>query len=232
METTYLDTLQAMRGRIHGLNTKLPAFRAKSVVVADGTADVAHQDRALFRKSQQTESTFTASINEFSLHWETMTTDQRRHHLDEYVQSQYGTRADLTPSQVEAVRTFLHQEILASKRGPARVTWNGYFVERLPEVEWTGTSESEAGDGDGDGNGDGAVDPEADAEEEEETKESEPTPFVVRFKACVTTGAGRTKRKVVPDASFQTLRAQVQREKRSLYVTEPDPTEDRGWGRS
>lgn len=221
METTYLDTLQAMRGRIHGLNATLPAFRAKSIVVADGTADVAHQDRALFRKSQQTDSTFTASINEFSLHWETMTTDQRRHHLDEYVQSQYGTRADLTPSQVEAVRAFLHHEILASKRGPARVTWNGYFVERLPEVEWTGTSESEAGDGHGT----------AHAEEEEETKESEPTPFVVRFKACVTTDVGRTKRKVAPDASFQTLRAQVQREKGSLYVTEPDPTEDRGWGR-
>ena len=64
-----------------------------------------------------------------------MTTDQQRHHLNEYIDCQYANKKGVTPAHLEAIRAFLHKDVLTTRKGNDRVKWNGYFIEHVPEVE-------------------------------------------------------------------------------------------------
>ena len=145
MPASYLDTLQQIRERIQTLNATLPCNQAAPTFVNPHATHVDpmmpkgtnRHERELYERSvQQTQNvSYVASLNEFSLHWETMTYAQRRKHLDEYVDSQY---ADHDDTQLEQVRTFLYRQVLDDARhGHARVKWNGYFVDHVPAVEIT-----------------------------------------------------------------------------------------------
>ena len=201
-----MDTVLDIRERLQGLNAKLPAYQAKAVAPVDETADVAVKDRALYRKSQQTTGTmFQASLNAFSLCWETMTTDQRRHHLNEYIDCQYANKTGFTPVHIEAIRTFLYKDVLMTRKGSDRVKWNGYFIEHLPEVECKVNKKgaSKANEG-----GEG------------ETTTLTAAQVSVTYKKVKSEAVKKNKRLVPADASFQTLRAQVAREKAQFYVTD------------
>ena len=145
MPSSYLDTLQQIRERIQTLNATLPCNQEVPIFVNPHAARVDpmmpkgtnRHERELYERSvQQTQNvSYVASLNEFSLHWETMTYTQRRKHLDEYVDSQYS---DYDDTQLEQVRSFLYQRVLDDMRhGHEHVKWNGYFVEHIPAVEIT-----------------------------------------------------------------------------------------------
>lgn len=210
---SYLDTLHDIRERLQGLNAKLPAYQAKAAAPVDETADVAVKDRALYRKSQQTTATmFQASLNAFSLCWETMTTDQQRHHLNEYIDCQYTNKKGLTSAHLEAIRSFLHQDILTTRKGNDRVKWNGYFIEHVPEVECkVNTGPHQKG---------------VNMAHETELIELVPAQVSVAYKKVTGEGTIKQKRLVPADASFHTLRAQVAREKARFYVTDREVGED------
>ena len=210
---SYLDTLHDIRERLQGLNAKLPAYQAKAAAPMDETADVAVKDRALYRKSQQTTATmFQASLNAFSLCWETMTTDQQRHHLNEYIDCQYAHKTGITPAHLEAIRAFLHKDVLTTRKGNDRVKWNGYFIEHVPEVECKVNKEM----------------PLTNASSDPATALAEVSPVKVSvaYKKVTTEATTKQKRLVPADASFHTLRAQVAREKARFYVTDREMDED------
>lgn len=214
---SYLDTVHDIRERLQGLNAKLPAYQAKAAEAVDETADVAVKDRALYRKSQQTTATmFQASLNAFSLCWETMTTDQQRHHLNEYIDCQYANKTGVTPAHLDAIRAFLHKDVLTTRKGNDRVKWNGYFIEHVPEVECKVNKAAEA-----------AV-AGVEAVEGDEGASAAPTAAHVSVAYKKVTGEATTKSKrLVPaDASFHTLRAQVAREKARFYVTDREVGEE------
>ena len=214
---SYLDTVHDIRERLQGLNAKLPAYQAKAAAPVDETADVAVKDRALYRKSQQTTATmFQASLNAFSLCWETMTTDQQRHHLNEYIDCQYANKTGVTPAHLDAIRAFLHKDVLTTRKGNDRVKWNGYFIEHVPEVECQVTKAAAAAVAD------------VEAVEGDEGASAAPTAAHVSVAYKKVTGEATTKSKrLVPaDASFHTLRAQVAREKARFYVTDREVGEE------
>ena len=190
---SYLETIHDIRERLQCLNATLPGYQARCASDIDEIADVAHKDRALYRKSQQTTATlFQASLSAFSLCWETMTTDQRKHHLDEYIDCHYVNQDRWTPAEIETIRLFLYNDILKTNKGAARVKWNGYFIEHIPEVECSTMSK------------------EGDVSAGE---------IVVKY-AQVQKLTTNQKRMISSDSSFHTLRAQVEREKAKFYVTD------------
>ena len=219
---SYLDTVHDIRERLQGLNAKLPAYQAKAAAPVDDAADVAVKDRALYRRSQQTTATmFQASLNAFSLCWETMTTDQQRHHLNEYIDCQYANKTGVTPAHLEAIRAFLHKDVLTTRKGNDRVKWNGYFIEHVPEVEYkvnkAGAAAAQAG--------------EEAVEEAVEGGEGASAALVaahvsVAYKKVTGEATTKSKRLVPADASFHTLRAQGAREKARFYVTDREVGEE------
>lgn len=218
---SYLDTVHDIRERLQGLNAKLPAYQAKAAAPVDDAADVAVKDRALYRRSQQTTATmFQASLNAFSLCWETMTTDQQRHHLNEYIDCQYANKTGVTPAHLDAIRAFLHKDVLTTRKGNDRVKWNGYFIEHVPEVECkvnkaaaaaaaASAADEEAAEGDG-----GA------------SAALVAAHVSVAYKKVTGEATTKSKRLVPADASFHTLRAQVAREKARFYVTDREVGEE------
>ena len=210
---SYLDTVHDIRERLQGLNAKLPAYQAKAAAPVDDAADVAVKDRALYRRSQQTTATmFQASLNAFSLCWETMTTDQQRHHLNEYIDCQYANKTGVTPAHLEAIRAFLHKDVLTTRKGNDRVKWNGYFIEHVPEVEYKVNKAGAAA---------------AQAEGDEGASAALVAAHVsVAYKKVTGEATTKSKRLVPPDASFHTLRAQVAREKARFYVTDREVGEE------
>ena len=216
---SYLDTVHDIRERLQGLNAKLPAYQAKATEAVDETADVAVKDRALYRKSQQTTATmFQASLNAFSLCWETMTTDQQRHHLNEYIDCQYANKTGVTPAHLDAIRAFLHKDVLTTRKGNDRVKWNGYFIEHVPEVECkvnraAAAAAAEAGDEAAEGDEDASV-------------ALVSAHVSVAYKKVTGEATTKSKRLVPADASFHTLRAQVAREKARFYVTDREVGEE------
>ena len=210
---SYLDTLHDIRERLQGLNAKLPAYQAKAAAPVNETADVAVKDRALYRKSQQTTATmFQASLNAFSLCWETMTTDQQRHHLNEYIDCQYAHKTGITPAHLEAIRAFLHKDVLTTRKGNDRVKWNGYFIEHVPEVECKVNK--------------GMPLTNASSDPATALAEVSPVKVSVAYKKVTTEATTKQKRLVPADASFHTLRAQVAREKARFYVTDREVDEE------
>ena len=215
---SYLDTVHDIRERLQGLNAKLPAYQAKAAEAVDETADVAVKDRALYRKSQQTTATmFQASLNAFSLCWETMTTDQQRHHLNEYIDCQYANKTGVTPAHLDAIRAFLHKDVLTTRKGNDRVKWNGYFIEHVPEVECKVNKAGAAA--------------QAGGEEAAEGDEGASGALVaahvsVAYKKVMGEATTKSKWLVPADASFHTLRAQVAREKARFYVTDREVGEE------
>ena len=209
---SYLDTVHDIRERLQGLNAKLPAYQAKAAAPVDEAADVAVKDRALYRRSQQTTATmFQASLNAFSLCWETMTTDQQRHHLNEYIDCQYANKTGVTPAHLEAIRAFLHKDVLTTRKGNERVKWNGYFIEHLPEVECKVNKAAAAKQAEGNEDASAAL---------------VAAHVSVAYKKVTGEATTKSKRMVLPDASFHTLRAQVAREKARFYVTDREVGEE------
>jgi hypothetical protein len=211
---SYLDTVHDIRERLQGLNAKLPAYQAKAAAPVDDAADVAVKDRALYRRSQQTTATmFQASLNAFSLCWETMTTDQQRHHLNEYIDCQYANKKGVTPAHLDAIRAFLHKDVLTTRKGNDRVKWNGYFIEHVPEVECKVKKVAAAA--------------QAQAEGDEGASAALVAAHVsVAYKKVTGEATTKSKRLVPADASFHTLRAQVAREKARFYVTDREVGEE------
>ena len=207
---SYLDTVHDIRERLQGLNAKLPAYQAKAAAPVDDAADVAVKDRALYRRSQQTTATmFQASLNAFSLCWETMTTDQQRHHLNEYIDCQYANKTGVTPAHLDAIRAFLHKDVLTTRKGNDRVKWNGYFIEHVPEVECKVNKAAAAAQGD-----------------EGASAALVAAHVSVAYKKVTGEATTKSKRLVPADASFHTLRAQVAREKARFYVTDREVGEE------
>lgn len=191
---SYLETIHDIRERLQCLNATLPGYQARCASDIDEISDVAHKDRALYRKSQQTTATlFQASLSAFSLCWETMTTDQRKHHLDEYIDCHYVNQERWTPVQLEAIRLFLYHDILKTNRVTTSVKWNGYFIEHIPEVECSTVPEG------------GNVSSDQ---------------IVVKYTQVQNMPTTNQKRTISSDSSFHTLRAQVEREKSKFYVTD------------
>lgn len=191
---SYLETIHDIRERLQCLNSKLPGYQARCTSNMDEIADVAHKDRALYRKSQQTtETLFQASLSAFSLCWETMTTDQRKHHLDEYIDCHYVNQDSWLPVQLEAIRLFLYNDILKTNKGSVRVKWNGYFIEHIPQVECSNVLK----------------DSNVSADQ-----------IVVKYTQLKDKATTNQKRTISSDSSFHTMRAQVEREKSKFYVTD------------
>lgn len=191
---SYLETIHDIRERLQCLNSMLPGYQARCASNVDEIADVAHKDRALYRRSQQTtETLFQASLSAFSLCWETMTTDQRKHHLNEYIDCHYVNQDSWTELQLEAIRLFLYNDILKTNKGSARVKWNGYFIEHIPEVECSTVSNDNNASAD---------------------------KIVVKYTQLTETSNTNQRRTMSSDSSFHTLRAQVEREKSKFYVTD------------
>lgn len=215
---SYLDTVHDIRERLQGLNAKLPAYQAKAAEAVDETADVAVKDRALYRRSQQTTATmFQASLNAFSLCWETMTMDQQRHHLNEYIDCQYANKTGVTPAHLEAIRAFLHKDVLTTRKGNDRVKWNGYFIEHVPEVECKVNKAAATAQAAGE---------EGEAEDGGASGELVAAHVSVAYKKVTGEATTKSKRLVPADASFHTLRAQVAREKARFYVTDREVGEE------
>ena len=128
----YITVLNTIRGRIQTLNTQLNTYKEKPTE-SFLTAGVAHADKAMIEQCQKKTSTmqFVASVNEFSFHWETMTRDQHIKYVNDYVEAEYS---NLESNVVEAIKAFLVAEVIQKKCGYKHVLWNGYFIERLPEL--------------------------------------------------------------------------------------------------
>ena len=141
-----------------------------------------------------------------------MTTDQQRHHLNEYIDCQYANKTGVTPAHLEAIRAFLHKDVLTTRKGNDRVKWNGYFIEHVPEVEYKVNKAGAA---------------QAQAEGDEGASAALVAAHVsVAYKKVTGEATTKSKRLVPPDASFHTLRAQVAREKARFYVTDREVGEE------
>jgi len=89
-------------------------------------------DKALLTRGQATldnSFSFRASTQTFGQHWETMNRKQRCIHLEDYLRSKYADSPYL-----DNIRVFLTGEILDKPRGDKHVVWNGYFIERITEL--------------------------------------------------------------------------------------------------
>jgi len=135
---SYLDTLTHLRERVNTLNAQLPTSNTTTTVEThplrstDGMT-LSRSDRALLLRGKQAATrsfAFRASLSEFGQHWETMTYSQQHQHLTDYIVGQYGEHEHLVE-----IQTFLVQHVLKTPSGSRRVTWNGYFVERVTEVD-------------------------------------------------------------------------------------------------
>lgn len=128
----YIAVLNTIRGRIQTLNTQLDTYKEKPTE-SFLTAGVAHTDKAMIEQCQKKTATmqFVASVNEFSFHWETMTRDQHIKYINDYVEAEYS---NMEVDAVEAIKVFLVAEVIQKKCGYKHVSWNGYFIEHLPEL--------------------------------------------------------------------------------------------------
>ena len=128
----YIAVLNTIRGRIQTLNTQLDTYKEKPTE-SFLTAGVAHTDKAMIEQCQKKTSSmqFVASVNEFSFHWETMTRDQHIKYVHDYVEAEYS---NMQVNALEAIKVFLVAELIQKKCGYKHVSWNGYFIERLPEL--------------------------------------------------------------------------------------------------
>ena len=135
--TSYSETIHNIRTRLRDMNVQLSTYKSDESMNCNDTAGVDIKNLALYHRSQTKSTHSKASLNEFSLHWETMTHTQQLSHLNEYVDCIYAVREDVQPDELEAIRTFLNDQIVHTHKGRGKVTWNGYFIEHIPEVTWT-----------------------------------------------------------------------------------------------
>lgn len=185
----YIPVLNALRSRIQTFNAQLDTYKEKPV---DSllTTGVSHADKTRIQHCQQKTSSmdFVASVNEFSFHWEMMTRDQHIKYLADYVETEYGAMED---KRRESIKAFLVQEVVNKKSGYKHVTWNGYFIERLPELHILENANDNANDNE----------------------------CTIKFKAAQTSDTTKqTTKKTNANASFGVMRAQIEREKKDFFA--------------
>ena len=189
----YIHILHTIRERIQTLNTELSTYKAP-VQTSLLTSGVDTSNKALIAKCQKTTESlqFVASSNEFSFHWETMTSDQHKKYIEDYVETEYGTHSEEIRKEI---LDFLIREIVNKKHGFKHVRWNGYFIEHVPVVDIQYST----------------LKPHDDKGNKEEV--------VVSFKKCIATNEENklvnTKKK---HTSFNVMRSRLQREKKSFYA--------------
>lgn len=191
----YIHTLHTIRERIQTLNTKLSTYKAP-VETSLLTSGVDSNDKALIEKCQKkTESMqFVASVNEFSFHWETMTSDQHKKYIEDYVETEYSAQSNQVQKEIIA---FIVNEIVNKKSGFKHVRWNGYFIEHIPEVDIQHNSIK------------------TNDEEEHDTK----TNISVSFKKHIDVSQENKKTNTkLKHTSFNVMRSKLQREKKSFYA--------------
>lgn len=206
----YIPTLNSIRSKIQMFNSQLDTYKeVKSESLL--TTGIALHERALVEQCQQKTSVmqFVASEDAFSLYWETMTCDKHIRYLHEYVDSEYSMKSEAVRNQIKA---FLVSEIVHKKNGFKRVQWNGYFIEKLPELqivfdkdkkEHTSKQTSQLSENNSDT---GAEKPNNDGDK-----------IIIQFKKTSNTNVQEKKQHANKDVSFKVMRAKLQREKDSFF---------------
>jgi len=194
----YISVLNNIRSQIQTLNAQLDTYKEKPVssLLTNG---VAHEDKALLELCHKKTASmqFVASVNEFAFHWETMTRDQHIKYLHDYVEAEYSTTDDKVKTRI---KTFLEQEVVNKKSGYRHVLWNGYFIEKLPELLIQVHTKDEEG-----------VD--------DENDKSSTTKVSIKFKPQQATDEATQKTtKKNTNLSFGVMRAKLQREKKDFFV--------------
>ena len=194
----YISVLNTIRCQVQTLNAQLDTYKEKpgSSLLTNG---VAHEDKALIELCHKKTASmqFVASVNEFAFHWETMTRDQHIKYLHDYVETEYSTTDDNVKTRIKA---FLEQEVVNKKSGYRHVLWNGYFIEKLPELLiQVHTKDEEEVDGENDKSG---------------------TTVSIKFKPQQATDEATQKatKKKNTNLSFGVMRAKLQREKKDFFV--------------
>lgn len=140
---SYLDTLGHIRERLQMLNARLPKNQTNTEgpfltspyasPTLGAEKGMSREDLALLSRGQiaATHSfAFRASLQAFAQHWDTMTYAQRSKHVGEYVANHYNGN-----EHIDAIRTFLMHETIHKPNGGKLVTWNGYFIEHVPDIQ-------------------------------------------------------------------------------------------------
>lgn len=191
-----------IRSKIQTFNTQLDTYKE---VVNESmlTTGIAIQDRALAEQCQEKTSClqFVASVEAFSFYWETMTRDKHIRYIYEYVDTEYSIK---TEDVRQHIKQFLVNEIVTKKNGFKLVQWNGYFIERLPELSIT------------------HVDTKTKSTTKKESIEAvaeNESDVIVKFKVVVAnTPDEKDNCRKHKDAPFNVMRAKLQREKQSFFV--------------
>jgi hypothetical protein len=185
----YISVLNNIRSQIQTLNAQLDTYK-EHPVSSLLTIGVAHDDKALIELCHKKTATmqFVASVNEFAFHWETMTRDQHIKYLHDYVETEYSSTTDTVKTRIKA---FLEQEVVNKKSGYRHVQWNGYFIEKLPELQIHVDSETDKSG----------------------------TTVSIKFKPPHATDESTQKAtKKNTHLSFGVMRAKLQREKKDFFV--------------
>lgn len=191
----YIHTLNTIRERIQTLNTELSTYKAPKETSLL-TSGVDSSDKALIANChKKTESMqFFASVNEFSFHWETMTSDQHKKYIEDYVDTEYSAYSNQVQKEIIA---FIVNEIVNKKCGFKHVRWNGYFIEHIPAVDIQYNSIK------------------TNDEDVNDTKEN----ITVSFKKNIDVSQEHKKTNTKPKhTSFNVMRSKLQREKKLFYA--------------
>ena len=192
----YMNVFNDIRSKIHMLNTQLSTYKEPETQTFD-TKGVHHTDMTMLKHSQNKNNSleFIASLNTFSFHWETMTIQQQKKYINDYVESEYSSCSN---EQKDAIQLFLEKEIINKKHGHKMVKWNGYFIEHLPEIQIQQQKTS--------------------MKDCEQQTEHATTTFSIKFKPKENNEHDAQRNKKDKHASFSVIRAKLQREKEMFYA--------------
>jgi hypothetical protein len=144
---------------------------------------------------------FVASVNEFSFHWETMTRDQHIKYLNDYVETEYSSTNDTVKAHIKA---FLENEVVNKKSGYQHVRWNGYFIEKLPELQIQMHTKDKAG---------------VDSKSNNDDKSGAVVSIQFRPRQATDEATQKAKKKKKnTNLSFGVMRAKLQRDKKIFFV--------------
>lgn len=177
------------------LNAQLDTYKEKTVssLLTNG---VSQEDKALIELCHKKTASmqFVASVSEFSFHWETMTRDQHLKYLQDYVETEYGLSDDNVKTHI---LSFLEKEVVNKKSGYQHVQWNGYFIEKLPELHIHVCK--------------------VDKKYIDDDDDKSSTTVSIKFKPLQVSDESAQKAKNV-NLSFGVMRAKLQREKKDFFV--------------
>ena len=236
-EGSYMNTLNSIREEIQLRNSTLSTYTKPVARESILTSGVSHTDKALLNYSQEKQSVieYVSSSQAFAFHWETMTVDLQKRFLRDYVESEYPQYDTIVH---EHIYLFLEKQLIRTKKGNYLVKWNGYFIEKLPELNITvqekevgskpdnkGTKcKTEVADGKTNKEGTCIKSDEMQIQSQHTADASVETPPAVVAKSVTVTfktfqnEPAEKKKRSTKNQSFHVMRAKLQRDKDSFFV--------------